>query len=365
MIPLLDRIDRELAQCADPLRRGELLADRAGYLARLGEMAAAKVAIDELRTQFSGGAHARVWTWIQIAEALVLFFDNVDSRSRDRLLRANALAIGGGFADLASIASAWLAHVEFNASAFPAMASAIRQAIDRGAAAIPAAKLRVLVVLADANLHAGRIEVSQRFYEAARRLSVELGDEVAIAAILYNRAALTLNLVRLAGVGVNIGDSTAAKYLSLHISSAYNFHTAAGHKSLPHLLEVATARLLISEGRFGDAVKLLGPLLDQSPQSIGGVDAAVLNLEYALCLVEVGERDGALSRLQSLPLRELDHLASDEKLIYFALHQALEERLGDQTQPDGLGFSISELRQQHTSAMRDLGLLLDPLLTFD
>ena len=363
MTPLLTRIDQELATCTDPSRRGELLAERACYLARIGQTDRARALIDHLRSQFGDGSVARVSILVLIAEGLVLYFEDFNPLARDRMLRASVLAQAIEAKDIASLAFAWLAHIEFNRLSFLDMARAIRRCTRYADCMSVAAKARLFLVLADSNLYAGRAQVARRYYELARLAAVDVGDEATIAAMLYNRAALTLDLIRI-GEALGTVDPEWATFLELHVDSACNFHAATNDRSLPQLLAAARGRLLLVKGEFRTAADILEPLVSSPLAFAADAASLLLKLEYCLCLVETGSNSEATALFEQFELEPMPPLSSDEDLMLTYLSIRIASRL---KRPVSHGFRLQHLehlRSVHLSEMQSLCQLLDEFVDF-
>jgi len=164
--------------------------------------------------------------------------------------------------------------------------------------------------------------LGRTYYEYARRQAVDLGDEASLAAVIYNRAALTLDQLRV-GVALGLVDGEAVKFLELEVASARNFHVASGHKALTHLIDAATARLLLSNCDYAAAASLFSGL-SRSARPVGfRSDLSLIRLEGAICLCEIGATDTALAELNAIDQDIVNQMAMDDALVFSDLYLRL------------------------------------------
>lgn len=328
MTPMLTRIDQELAQSADPDRRAELLAERASYLARLGEFAEANKILAMLRKTYGDGRNARVSVWIMFVEGLVLFFESINPAARDRILRANLISSSAQLLDLSTLTAAWLAFVDFNRADFPSMLQKIHQwdkcSSDFGAAA----SLRFHLTIADSFMYCGETQQAKNWYERTRLLAVKVGDEATLAAMIYNKAAQGLGRLRV-NFANGVIDTELVKFVSLEIASAHNFHKAAGHFALLQLIDACKARILLLQGKFEEAATQFSQLLAGEELQFGfRSDRVLLQIEYGLCLAHVGGESEAVSILNNFSMSEYRQMTCDDRLVFLVTYASLVDRAG-------------------------------------
>jgi len=328
MTRLLTRIDQELNLCTDPQQRAELLAERACYLARIGDFAGANDIVLSLRKTHGDGHNASISVWIMLIEGLIYYFDGFDPRALDRITRAGVIGAASHLDELTRIATAWLAHLEFNRFDFRAMASAISKCRPVSSTESSQWHARVCLVIADAYMYTGQQANGDRWYQRARNSAVAIGDEATIAALIYNRAAMKLARLRLESASGNV-DPDNYKLLSLEINSAQNFDAVVGHTSLMQLIEACRARISLSAGEFSIALGLYKRLLSNDSTRFGYFsDKLLLNIEYARCLLENGLKEAATSLLMCVDLEQANGMTSDDRYVFFAQYLELGKRLG-------------------------------------
>lgn len=362
MTPMLTRIEQDLAQCTDPIRSAELQAERASYLARMGEFAEAKEILAALRTTYSDGRSARVSVWIMLAEGLILYFEGFDPRARDRILRANAISDAVGLTEMLLLTAAWLAHIDFNRTDFVSMFAILRRSVKLPLSDLNSANLRFGLVLADSLMYCGNIAQARLWYEKTRQWSVQLGDEATLAAMIYNKAAIGLCRLRIEAVNGDV-DSSLVKFVAMEIASAYNFQIGAGHKALPHIIDACRVRVLLLQHRFAEALPMLSALLDQELLRFGlRPDQILLQIEYCQCLLRVGNRSRATEVFERIPMDDFVKMSCDDRFIFLSTYKALTEELGLSSIAMACGEKIMKCKEELEMEMKVLRAGLNEVL---
>lgn len=259
---LLVNLEALIATERDPVRNACYRAQRAIYLARLGHHDEADQIVREIRDSFGKVPNGEVTAWISLAEAVNSFYRHPGLQAVDRLLRAQALSRALGHPVLQPLCSAWLAHVEFNANRMERMIDHAAEALRLAQPDHHAALSRVCLVVADAYHFAGGFELAKDWYAAVRAHALAEGDDAMISAMMFNRATLRTNRIRLAdafGEGYE-GDPRAA---ALEVESVRNYDSAIGTLSLKSYVPLIRAQLLVAEGRYEEAISLLGLGIDE------------------------------------------------------------------------------------------------------
>lgn len=318
-------IQRMLARLNEPLEleaRGVLLADLACYYARIGSFDEAERIRINLRAEFAKGQSAPVSIMIMVLESMLLYFRELNPLARDRMLRAELLSKSFGLSRLVALTSAWLAHIDFNQGRYDSMAAAIELAFESISADDGSAACRLALVLGDAFLFCGESLTARRWYDAAHRSAVSLGDQAAVGALTYNRAALHVSGLRL----MLLSGSIDPKELVLarnELHTAINYQSVAQLRSLDHLLRSSSVGVAILEGRFGDALAILtDEFLDLEVPPTSSAKT-LLRADLVMCLACTGRTDEARYRLNGvlqMPLDDLD--ADDRALAYESLARA-------------------------------------------
>lgn len=299
--PLERRLFAALDAATTPEHRAPLLAELAGYWARVGDADRAERARLDLRREFGDYRSPHISVLIMVLEALQAYYGDLSPNARDRMLRASLLSKGFRDPRLIALTSAWMAHIELNHARFDSMVAELKralQALEEVHSERGFAPCRIALTLGDANLMAGLPVVAQSWYDVARREANEMGDHAAIGAMTYNRAALRVARARfdeLAGVDSGIDRSL----LRVDVDSAINYQTAAQLRSLDHLLTTARASLLILQCQFEEAAAVIPQLLTSEAVPNPSVQRLLLEADLALAQAKVGQLEGARQHLES------------------------------------------------------------------
>jgi hypothetical protein len=294
---LLARLDAAIARTRDPVELACLRAERAGFLGRHGQVELARGQIQDLQRQFARQPHAAVSAWLALAEGQTeQYIDLGSTLAHDRLKRAYALSAAAALQPLRALSAAWLAHAHYLRDEYERMAALCAEALRLAAPDQHSARWRAGLTAAVAFHYAGRFDLAQPWYAAARQHALADGDEVALSAVLYNQAGLRADQARQAAAFGGAGGSEAV-HASMGMDSAGNLDAGLGIQSLDWLVPLMRAQLLVVEGRFGEALALI----DQHGQRIqaGWRDRmhACLLADRAWCLLQLGR--GAEARAEA------------------------------------------------------------------
>ena len=317
--PLVARLEAELRAAADPIEKGALSAQLACYEARIGEFDRAEMRRVELRKEFGDGHSARVSILIMCLEGLLLYFKDLDIGARDRLLRANFLSTACRQNALIALTSAWLAHIDFNQGRFSSMATSIAKCFEAIEADDGSATCRVSLVLGDSFSFVGLMPQSRAWYEHARIVASRIGDQAAVGALTYNRAALHVASARLRRLTANI-EISEVNYIDAEVRSAINYQYVARLASLDHLLRATRIGVFVLQEKYHDAALAITEVIDSCAVPAGSAELALLHADNAHCLARLGQFPLAASEAQlasSIPSGGFD--ADDCAVIFGAL----------------------------------------------
>jgi len=286
--PVVTRLSAEIAACSDEYLRAEFSAELACYFARDGDAERAAKITEELRSRFGSGKHARISILIMLIEALRFYFTDQDPRAHDRLRRA--CLISGMVRDrqLIALTEAWMAHLCFNQGRFSEFgASLARARANLDEDNLPA-KCRLAISVADSYLLIGNQSASNFWYSVARDAAVRYGDQAAIGAVTYNRAALGVYALR---TSLALGEDFAQdpSLLLVEVDSAINYQRVAGLTSLDQLLYTAKIGSLIALRQFSEARDLAQQLLGSVSTILNSAQQTMLAFDHALCTDELRE----------------------------------------------------------------------------
>jgi hypothetical protein len=347
-VSMFDRINQSIQKEPDPLRRSEWLAKLGCYLARVGDLEAATSALQELRSSGAFLADGRVAVRGMLLEGLIGFYGSLDPRSSDRVLRANALAKAGDAQDLDDLTNAWLAHFDFNANAFARCGERLASVMHRRTAFEDESALRAWLVFADMNLLCGRVARAKEFYERARRAAVAQGDQASMAAMFYNKAALSLSLVRAdAASGAGLGGTGALHFLQSEIASAASYHRGAGQTSLGQLLDWMGARAKLEAKDYSGAVDAYRDLMATETVQNTSADGSLVCAEFAEALLQSGAVEEAIAVAARLLDVTPDPSSFDDSLLVDDFKARFNAALGQRSPFSGQCVDIGLARQQY------------------
>ncbi len=314
--PLVTRLLSRLQDRLDAQTRGTLTAELACYYARIGEFVKAEDLRHALRAEFSDGRSAPVSIGIMLLEALLLYFQELNVNARDRLLRANLLSNAFRETRLISLTAAWLAHIDFNQGRYDSMTTSIGAVFDTIAADDGTAVCRVAIVLGDAFSFCRQPDPARKWYEAAHQSATTLGDQAAVGALTYNRAALHVSNLRLDSLSGPIR-SDDISLASIELRSAVNYQSIAQLKSLNHLLQSSTIGVAILEQRYSDALRVLEDDSFTSEVPLASAESALQRADLAMCLAKVGRIVESHQAAQEVVSMRLDDFGADDRALIF------------------------------------------------
>lgn len=310
MKPLLARIDEELATCADPYRRAELLGERGCYWARLGRFRSCQEIINLLRLEFSSSANPTLLVWAMIVEGIHNYFDALSSAALDRVFRAHECARALKAKNLCDFGAAWLAHLEFERSNFSEVVRLAEIVDKRGAECSVSAQSRMAMVLGDVMQFSGDRISSKYWYSLAHQMALRIGDQAALGALMYNRASFSVANLRanLAAREIEV-DSELLKLASMELASARAFERAIGAVVLVHLLDLSDARVCLLQRDFSGALRRfysVEPAIDSCERRS---NRSHVSGDIMYCELMCGRTDRALE--MAIDLIDSDHLSMD------------------------------------------------------
>lgn len=320
---LLARLDASIARTRDPVQLACLRAERAGFLGRHGQVELARGQIQEIQRQFAQQPHVAVSAWIALAEGQVEQYTNLgSSTAHDRLKRAYALSAAARLQPLQALSAAWLAHAHYLCDERERMASLNAEALRLAAPEQHSTRWRACLTVAVAFHYAGRLDLAQPWYAAARRHALADGDEVALSAVVYNQAGLRADQARHAAA---FGGATGSEavHAAMGMDSAGNFDAGIGIQSLDWLVPLMRAQLLVLEGRFEEALALFDEHGGRMQPGWRERMQACLLADRAWCLLQLGReaeaREEAATAAQSL--QEGESEVDDRALAHLRLAQ--------------------------------------------
>lgn len=362
MNPLLERLLRELSQASDAEDRSELVARIAALEARGGEFAAARERIDEVRRVFGDGRSGRVTVWLMVAEGLIHHYEKFGPEARDRMSRAQLLSVAMKFNTVASLSSAWLAHIDFESGAYDSMVSAISTSLKYREPTNHDANARVAAVLANAFLICGDNEESLHWFGQAREEATKAGDRSTVEAILYNRAAFLATLARAENCVKEV-DAELLHSIRLQMRSSKNFQDLTRFATLPAHVQLWDGRMLMLEKNFSAAIARLTEVRDQARFAEHNFSPRYIDLEIAYCLARLGQHDQGLTKKGDIGIQNFSDFDVDERMVAAWMIRemsAIDARYG--AHADG-EKEFNAAVQVYKRTMRELSERLNPFRT--
>lgn len=320
--PYVKRLVAQIEASTDAVARAMLTAELACYWARVGEFDEADRLRVALRAAFGDGRDIRVSILIMCIEGLLLHFRELSPNALDRLSRAMLLSVASGHKSLIALTSAWVAHIHFNGNRFQEMVEAVGvclEALDKSN--LPAI-CRVAVLLGDAQTYAGNTTAAQSWYDQARKIASEIGDQAFVGALTYNRSALRVFGARLEA-SVTPQPEDFIRLLAGEVRSAVNYQAVAQLRSLDHLLATSRVGILMLQREFSMAKAEIEAVLLSNDVDPSTSQAIILKADLSLCLARlnsINESIRLVNEVTSLELEQFD--PGDRVLVYASLRDS-------------------------------------------
>lgn len=290
---LLNNLDTAIAAAAQPVQADCLRAERAGLLARQGQMAEARTVLSALQAQYTRQPNLSVSAWLSLAEGFVSYFSDLNRGARDKISRAYALGTAARDTRLRALSVAWIAHIDYVDHDLEAMTRHIVECFELAEPEHHAARARACLVVAQAYHYGGRFDSAQPWYAKTRQHANSEGDEAMLSAVMHNMAGLLANESRQT-VLRGVEDDAVTRRAMLGVESTGNFDALVGTGSLDALVPLLRAQVCSLQGRWADAVALYEAHF--SDGLLQGLDRmrAFLGADLAWCRLQLGQTERAL-----------------------------------------------------------------------
>ncbi|MDE2080149.1 MAG: hypothetical protein KGI90_02260 [Burkholderiales bacterium] len=289
MNKILDQLNRDLARTQGSNDRAELLAKMACALARIGNFDDAKSIIRDLRVNYGTGQNGRITVWIMLAEGLINHYGELNPLAFDRINRAFVLSVAINYREMAAIAAAWKAHIEFETSKYDAICQSLSSAIDYADESNDYAHVRICAVLANCFMISGNRPQSQKYFLRGREHALRIGDQPSLEALVYNRAAFGLAWMRAENC-LGRGNRKDASLLQMELQSAQNLQELTGINALSNHIFLWQARFLVLQERFPEAIEALSAVRLRGPFAAYNFSQSFIDLELAYCNMRLGNK---------------------------------------------------------------------------
>jgi hypothetical protein len=332
-------------QAQDPVVKACYMAELGCYWARTGEFDMAEELRSQLRRGFGDGRNIRVSILIMCLEALLAYFRELSPGARDRMARAALLSTAAQDPSLIALTSAWMAHIDFNLNRFDSMAVSIKSCLSKITPNDGSVDCRISLVLGDAFLFSGLISSSNTWYQRARAAAANIGDQAAIGALTYNRAALHVAAARLKHITNPLPSSDIA-LVQVEVQSAINYQAIAQLRSLDHLLQSAHVGVMVLLSQWAEALPVITKVLESSEIPENAAERTLLETDLALSLASLAESSRATEIIAGLQKSVIRTFSPDDRALIW--HSALRA-----SEVCGLSGELSYYRSEIGSALRE------------
>lgn len=306
---LLAKMESRIAS-ADGAEKEELCAERAGYLARAGQIDVASAEVMRIRQVALRPGDSRLSAALNLAEGFCHYYKNMSPVAEDRFSRARAIAELGGHDDLAARAASWLGLIKYGEYNFEEMIRWIDASVEGGMKLDSLAASRSCLTIA-LTLHlANRFDLAFSWYRRTHLLAVQTEDEVMISAMLHNMASIWASNVRNARLGrLETFDSSRQAFLGT--LSTFNFDDLVGISTLSVFTPLLEAQIHSLELNYGEALSLY-------ESSLSGLDVKAVEgwqnwllADRAWCRLQAGNKEGIREILESIR-KSVSHLHHED-----------------------------------------------------
>lgn len=296
---LLARLKAKIDAASLGIEQDRLIAEHAGYLARVGELDAARDEILMLRKRNPKLADGRLSALLNLAEGLCHYYQDMGTESADRFRRAQAISRVGGHPDLAARAASWLGLLHYGSYGFEEMIECIEESIDPASGYDTGTWARSSMSMALTIHLANRFDLALPWYRRAHLLAVETEDEATISALIHNMAALWVANVRNSRLGGPATSDTSRQAL-LGVLSTFNFDDLVGLSALKAFTPLLEAQIHSLESNYERALALYeSGLSELKVKAVVGWQAW-LQADRAWCSIQLGQTESAQSALAAV-----------------------------------------------------------------
>ena len=313
---LLTRLEAEIAAATHPLRADCLRAERAGLLARLGQLGEARQVLSTLQGQYANRPHAVMSAWLSLGEGLLGYYSDMGTSTQDRMRRAYALSGAARDMRLHALCAAWLAHSEYVNDDLGAMARHAAEAVRLSDPTDHGTRARACLVIAQGYHLSGRFDRAQPWYAKVRLHGHADGDEATLSALMHNMAWMHTNHVRQKMLSEPGGEQMViTPQMLMGAESTETFDNLSGMLALDALVPMLRAQVHSLLGNWAESLALSEAYFSQAmAQGMGHMQAS-LRAEMAWCRSRLGQASRALQDAKAAALavekeRDLDDRAA-------------------------------------------------------
>ena len=284
---LLLRLEADIKSARSVFAADCLRAERAGYLARIGQFDEVRVELAALHDRYDQRPNVEISAWLNLVEGLVIFSKDMGFGASDKIMRAHALSSAAGLVRLRALSAAWLAHMDFLQIDIGAMLSHVTEALTLADVSHFSAKARASLVVAQGYHQGGRLDLALPWYFSARENATADGDDVTVSSLMHNMAWLRASNLRQAQIlGTPPADLHRLALLSAQSTAHYDL--MVGVVSLQAHIPILRAKLLVMDGKPAEALALFDDYLTTGVREGMGRLQADLLADRAWCKLQLG-----------------------------------------------------------------------------
>ena len=364
---LMATLDAAIAAASNPVEAKCLRAERAGLLARQGQLEAAKTVIDELNAQLAWQPSTPLRAWVALAEGLQGYYSTLGLGAQTSIELAYMLARDhGGLKRLHALAAGWLAHMAYAHEDMARAATLVREALDVALPEHRGARARAALVAGYAYHYAAGNTRAQPWYEASRRHAIAEGDEAHLSALMHNQAALRASQARLALLfdvaGNQAAQSDAVSHALLGAESIGHYDAGIGTASLGSMVPMLRAQVLTAQGRWAEALALFETHFDLALSDGLTRQSPCLLADRAWCECHSGAARKAKVLAAAAEQALTQPCDSDDCAIAHARLAQVSDKLGDAAAAQRHRDAAQTYYSAHREEQRGVLALLDQAL---
>lgn len=259
--------------------------------ARLGNFEDSRQVLGEIRSNSTLLPDLRRSIWINLAEGLLDYFNNMGEITSDGVRRACALSDASNIKELQAISSAWAAQLSYSTLSIKNLGLQLDASLKNANGENHAALSRSYLVGAQALDYSRRPDLARKWYARSMHHASLDADDITTSAIMHNMAWLRMLNLRQSVLGGS-GDNILDRHVLLSADSMVNFGNMTGDKSWSELKPILRAQVLSLIGSVPEALKLYQDAVDEKNK----IDRIQSNLlaDQAWCFAMGGEHAKAL-----------------------------------------------------------------------
>lgn len=282
------RLEERIRSARSTFEADCLRAERAGYLARIGQFDEVRVELAALHDRYDPHPNAEISAWLNLVEGLMIYFSAVGSPTGDKMKRSFALSYAANLTSLQAVSSAWLAQFDYVRVDIYSMAANLRISLKAAVSSNHSARSRASLVVAQALHLAGRPDFALPWYRRARDHAVAEGDDATTSALMHNMGWLRMMTLRQRVLSGKT-DLACGDHALMNAESTNQFDILTGDVSWNELKPILRAQILALQGDFTSALLLYDANLTETEYEGTMRLQANLLADKSWCLAKYGK----------------------------------------------------------------------------